>query len=109
MDTARGETRRRENRASRVEVSCVDRRAFSTTVSIRMNMKRLNQFVTNQIIQSPQLVKVRNNREQLIVDIVNATAEKNKHKLARALAVAANVLQWQDSDLHTLLQKRNDP
>ncbi len=70
-------------------------------------MKHLHTLIQKQITQPPKL-QIRNNREQLIADIVNATTEKNKQKLARALAVAANALKWQDSALHTLLQKRND-
>lgn len=54
-------------------------------------------------------LQVRSNREQLIADIVFATTEKNKKKLARAIAVASNQMAWSESDLHALLQKRRDP
>lgn len=59
----------------------------------------------------PQLKQsvARNAREALIEDIANATNERNKPKLMRALAVAANTLKWTESDLHALYQKRLDP
>lgn len=54
-------------------------------------------------------LKVRNNTEALIEDIVNATSEKDKKKLARRIALAYNILGWSDTDLHALLKKKNDP
>jgi arginine utilization protein RocB len=54
-------------------------------------------------------LQVRNNTEQLIADIVNATSEKNKKKLAKAIALAYNTLGWSQTDLHALLKKRQDP
>ena len=54
-------------------------------------------------------LQVRNSREQLIADIVDATEEKDKKKLAARLALAANTLKWSDMDLHALLKKKTDP
>lgn len=54
-------------------------------------------------------LQIRNNTEALIADIVNATSEKNKKKLAKAIALAYKTLGWTDSDLHALLKKRQDP
>ena len=51
----------------------------------------------------------RNAREVLIDDIVEATTARQKAKLSRALAIAANTLKWTDIDLHALYQKRLDP
>lgn len=48
-------------------------------------------------------------KESLIEDIANATDERNKAKLCRTLAIAANTLGWSDQDLHALYQKRLDP
>ena len=63
---------------------------------------------TRPMTMEPEL-HVRSAREALIADIVNATQEKDKRKLAKRLAMAANTLHWQEIDLHALLQKRNDP
>lgn len=52
---------------------------------------------------------VRNNREQLIADIVERTEVEDKHWLARRLAIAMNTLKWTDTDLHALLKKADDP
>jgi len=59
----------------------------------------------------PELKKTgaRNSREALIEDIAEATDERNKPKLCRALAIAANTLKWTEQDLHALYQKRLDP
>ena len=59
-------------------------------------------------IERPAL-KVRSNREQLIADIVEATSDTDKKKLARLLALRSNQLKWSDTDLHALLAKRKDP
>jgi hypothetical protein len=58
---------------------------------------------------APKKSGPRNAREALIEDIVAATNERNKTKLARALAIAANTLGWSDQQLHILYQKRLDP
>ena len=59
----------------------------------------------------PELKKsgARNSREALIEDIAEATDEKDKPKLCRALAITANTLKWTEQDLHALFQKRLDP
>jgi hypothetical protein len=54
-------------------------------------------------------LKVRNNREHLIDQIVNRTDEKNKKNLAKLLAIASYRFKWQDIDLHALLKKADDP
>lgn len=54
-------------------------------------------------------IQVRNNRQQLILDIVNNTTEPNKKSLAKRIAIVANQLGWSDMDLHALLKKRHDP
>lgn len=59
-------------------------------------------------IQRPTL-QVRNNRDQLIADIVEATTETNKTSLAKLIAIRARELKWTDQDLHALLAKKNDP
>lgn len=56
-----------------------------------------------------QPLKVRNNREHLIEQIVNATDEKNKKHLAKLIAIYANRYHWTDTELHALLKKREDP
>jgi hypothetical protein len=56
-----------------------------------------------------EVLLVRNNTEQLIADIVNATNEKNKKGLAKQIALAYNTLGWSDTDLHALFKKRSDP
>jgi hypothetical protein len=60
-------------------------------------------------IERPSTLQVRNNREQLIREIVDATSEPDKKKLAKLLAIRSRELQWSDTDLHGLLAKRNDP
>jgi hypothetical protein len=62
----------------------------------------------NRPVVEPTL-QVRSNREQLIADIVDATTETDKKKLARRIALSANTLKWSDSDLHALLKKKQDP
>lgn len=47
--------------------------------------------------------------EALIEQIVDATTEQDKKKLARALAITAKTLKWSDQQLHMLYQKRLDP
>lgn len=59
-------------------------------------------------IERPAL-QVRSSREQLIADIVDATAEKDKKKLARLLAIRSRELHWSDTDLHALFAKHKDP
>ena len=54
-------------------------------------------------------IEVRNNRESLIAQIVEATSEKNKPKLAKVLAIKSAQMKWSDTDLHALLGKKNDP
>lgn len=54
-------------------------------------------------------LRIRSNKDQLIADIVNATTEKNKKKLAKVLALTYNALNLSEIDLHALLQKKNDP
>ena len=54
-------------------------------------------------------LQVRNQTEDLIAQIVNATSEKDKHKLAKEIKIAYHTLGWTDTDLHALLAKRKDP
>lgn len=50
-------------------------------------------------------IKVRNNREDLILQIVDKTDSKNRKQLAKRIALTANTLGWTDTDLHSLLKK----
>ena len=54
-------------------------------------------------------LKIRTNREALIADIVKATSEKDKKKLAARIALSANEQGWSEMDLHALLKKQTDP
>lgn len=56
-----------------------------------------------------QPLQVRNNREQLIADIVEATTEKNKKELAKLISIRSREMKWSEMDLHALLKKKNDP
>lgn len=54
----------------------------------------------------------RNQREDLIEQIVAQCHFRRKgddRKLARQLAIAANLARWTTTDLHALLKKRTDP
>lgn len=53
-------------------------------------------------------IKVRNNREDLILQIVEKTDCKNRKDLARRIAITANTLGWTDTDLHSLLKKHGE-
>lgn len=57
----------------------------------------------------PNASPARTSAEGLVQLIVDATNERNKPKLARALAITAKTLKWTDQDLHLLYQKRLDP
>lgn len=59
-------------------------------------------------IEHPTL-QVRSNREQLIADIVEATTETDKKKLAKLLAIRSREMNWTEQDLHALLGKKKDP
>lgn len=63
---------------------------------------------TRPMVVEPE-VKIRNGREALIADIVNATQEKDKKKLAKMLAIATNTNKWTNDTLHSILSKRRDP
>lgn len=54
-------------------------------------------------------LRVRNNREALVAEIVEATTEKDKKNLAKMLMIQANMFKWNEMDLHALLKKRTDP
>lgn len=54
-------------------------------------------------------LQVRNQKEQLIAEIVEATSEPNKKALAKLLALRANEMRWTETDLHALLKKKTDP
>lgn len=54
-------------------------------------------------------LQIRNNRDQIISDIVMNTVEKDKKKLAKIISIRARELKWTDTDLHSLLQKKKDP
>lgn len=53
-------------------------------------------------------IKVRNNREDLILQIVDKTDSKNRKLLAKRIALTANTLGWSDTDLHALLKKHGE-
>ena len=58
-----------------------------------------------------KLPQVRNQREDLIEQIVAQCegTEKQKRTLARIIAIAANTAKWGTEELHALLKKRQDP
>jgi hypothetical protein len=68
-------------------------------------MKRIT--FTQPLFEEPEL-KVRNNRDDLIRQIVNRTDTKDKKKLARRIAVTANMFKWSNMDLHALLNKYSE-
>ena len=51
----------------------------------------------------------RNATEAIIEDIANATNEKNKVKLMRALAITGKTLKWSEMHFLDLYRKRLDP
>lgn len=62
------------------------------------------------------LLKERNAKESLINQIVECTypkkktdTEKYRKNLAKRIGIYANKYKWTTTDLHYLLQKRNDP
>ena len=55
----------------------------------------------------PEL-QVRNNREDLIRQIVEKTDAKNKKFLAKRIALTANLFKWSDQDLHYLLKRHGE-
>jgi hypothetical protein len=67
------------------------------------------QKIAPRIFQKEEELQVRNNREQLIADIVNATSDTNKKELAKLISLRANQMKWSDTDLHALFNKRIDP
>lgn len=62
-----------------------------------------------QLSVEKEEIKIRNNREALIAEIVSFTTEKDKKKLAALIAIKANQMKWTETDLHALLSKRKDP
>lgn len=70
-------------------------------------MKQIS-FISYKVEREEE-IQVRNNRQQLILDIVNNTTEPDKKSLAKRIAIVANQLKWSDMDLHALLKKRHDP
>jgi hypothetical protein len=52
-----------------------------------------------------QEVRVRNNRDDLIRQIVERTDAIDKKKLAKRIAITANTFHWSEMDLHALLKK----
>lgn len=52
---------------------------------------------------------IRSNKEDLIVEIVKCTNEKNKKALAKLIGIWVNKYKISETDLHALLQKRHDP
>lgn len=49
------------------------------------------------------------NRQDLITQIAEATTERDKKHLAKRIAITANTLSWNETDLHALLKKKQDP
>ncbi len=72
-------------------------------------MERIQIQRTFTVEPNTQGLLVRNNFEQLIADIVNATNEQNKAALARRIATTARQLGWTETELHALLSKKKDP
>ena len=54
-------------------------------------------------------LRVRNQKEDLIKQIVEGTVEKNKKQLAKMLAIQTHTFKWTVTDLHSLLRKKDDP
>jgi hypothetical protein len=57
-------------------------------------------------------MNIRNAKEDLIAQIVERTdakTETKKAELAKLIALAANALKWDTTDLHALLKKADDP
>lgn len=69
-------------------------------------MKQIN-FNTYQPSLSPEL-EVRNNREDLIRQIVEKTDAKNPKLLAKRIAIVANTFKWTEQDLHYLLKRHGE-
>lgn len=61
------------------------------------------------IVGKPEpALQIRNNKDQLIADIVERTTEPDKKQLAKRLAIAYNALGWSEIDLHALLKRADD-
>ena len=50
-------------------------------------------------------MQARTAKEDLIIQIAEATMEKDKSTIARRIAIAANTMKWTETDLHALLAK----
>ena len=59
--------------------------------------------------QEESPLQVRNQKEDLIAQIVEKTNETDKKGLARRIAIAYNTLRWTEMELHALLKKADDP
>lgn len=53
-------------------------------------------------------LEVRNNREDLIRQIVEKTDAKNPKLLAKRIAIVANTFKWTEQDLHYLLKRHGE-
>lgn len=51
----------------------------------------------------------RSNFEDLVIQIVERTTEKNKKAFGKRLAIHARTCKWTEMDLHALLAKAKDP
>jgi arginine utilization protein RocB len=67
----------------------------------------MKKITFNQPLFFEQPLQVRNNREQLILEIVNRTDAKNKKALARRISIVSNQFGWSDMDLHALAHKKD--
>jgi len=59
-------------------------------------------------MQKNNELRIRNNKDNLIDQIIQATTEKDKKALARRIAIASNTMKWSEQDLHALYQKRHE-
>lgn len=74
-------------------------------------MNPISSYIASRPAAQPPLLAVRDEKEDLIAQIVMRTNETpaGKKQLARQLAIAFNTLKWSTADLHALLKKANDP
>jgi hypothetical protein len=73
-----------------------------------MHIKEMLQEKT--LFQEPKL-QVRNQREDLVAQIMEQTTLKGKRmrEVAARLMMEANIQKWTNQDLHGLLSKKKDP
>lgn len=72
-------------------------------------MKAIGLHLTRPLFESPPAgLTVRNQKEDIIAQIVEQTTEKNKKNLAKVLAIHVNTFKLSTTDLHALLKKKGE-